>query len=81
MRKMSCGCKQVNKTAGHSFLVNIFRYELAHKVLPSTGPAMQRQNQRLLRVGIFHEARDCFQDDLSGHVLPEQLCLEVMLQP
>lgn len=71
----------MKETAGHSFLVNIFGYELAHKVLPSTGPAMEGQNQRLLRVLIAHKAGDGFHDDLRGDVLPEQFCVEVMLQP
>lgn len=71
----------MNETARHSFVVNVFGYELAHKVLPSTGPAMEGQNQGFLWVLIVHEARDGFHDDLRGDVLPEQLCLEVMLQP
>lgn len=80
VRKVCCRCKQMNEAARHPFLVNIFCYNLAHKVLPGPGPAVERQNQRFLWVHVVHEACDGFQDDLRRDMLPVQLCVEVILQ-
>lgn len=77
---MEFRCENVDKLAVHSLSINIFCNELTDKVLPSAGPAVQREDQGLLRIVIGHESVHGFQDDAGCDVLSEQLAVQVGLE-
>lgn len=80
MRKVELGGEDVHKLAVHALLVDALRDERAGKVLACAGPAVQREHQRLLGVGVVHEAAHRLGNDVRRQVLPEQPATEVLLQ-
>lgn len=77
---MELRCENVHKFAVHPLLVNIICDELADIVLACAGPAVQRENQRLLGILVAHKAVHGLQDDAGCDVLSKQLVVQVFLQ-
>lgn len=80
VREMQRGKKQVHEFALQPSREKVLGDDLADEVLARPGPAVQREDQRLLRVGVVDEAGQRLQDDLLAHVLPEEPLLQGLLQ-
>lgn len=80
VREMQRRKKEVHKFALEPSWVEVLGDDLADKVFPRPGPAVQREDQRLLRAGVVDEAGQRLQDDPLGQVLAEEPLVQGLLQ-
>lgn len=71
------GDEQTDALALYPFPVQIISNDPGHKILASTGPAMEGERQRLVGLWVVDKTLDGFQDHRLNQVLPMELRLEV----